>query len=171
MIEPHLDIAADGKRALVIWRQTGQDRVDDHLVVLFDLDARTHKVFPQAANTDSEGAIFSPDGKAIACVRTTRSAKNVVRPTLTLLDLEGKARELAREWDRWPNLNDWSHDGGKLLVTAADDGLLSVFAIAAQSGQVERLTSRSAGGAHADISSLPDGGFVCSRSSLLDAPE
>jgi len=170
-VEPQLDISADGKRALAVWRTTGQDRVDDHSVVLFDLDSRTHKVLPQAPVTDSDSAHFSPDGKTIACVRSARSAKNVVRPTLTLLDLDGKARELALDWDRWPNINDWTHDGKKILVTADDDGLLSVFSIDAQSGKVERLTARDAGGAHADVSALANGGFVCSRSSLLDAPE
>ncbi|HUR90634.1 MAG TPA: S9 family peptidase [Ramlibacter sp.] len=171
MIEPHLDIAADGKRALAVWRTMGKDRVDDHVVVVFDLEARTHKVLPQGVNTDSERAFFSPDGKTIACVRSKRSAKNVVRPTLTLLDLEGKARELALDWDRWPNLEDWTHDGSKLLVTADDDGLLSVFSIDAQSGRVDRLTSRTMNGAHADVSSLPNGGFLCSRSSMLEPPE
>ncbi|HYC63613.1 MAG TPA: S9 family peptidase [Reyranellaceae bacterium] len=170
-IEPHLDISADGKRALVVWRTTGKDRVQDQSVVVFDLEARTHKVLPQGDNTDSESARFSPDGKTIACIRAVRSAKDVVRPTLTLLDLDGKARPLALDWDRWPNLYDWTPDGRKLLVTADDDGLLSVFSVDAQGGKVERLTARSAGGAHADISALPQGGFACSRSSLLDAPE
>jgi dipeptidyl aminopeptidase/acylaminoacyl peptidase len=170
-IEPHLDIGADGKRALAVWRQTGADRVDDNVVVLFDLDSRTHKVLPQAPCTDSEGARFSPDGKTIAVARSTRSAKVVVRPTLTLLDLEGNAREVAKDWDRWPHIGDWSADGKTILVSADDDGIVPVFAIDAQSGKVERLTSRAAGAAHSDVNALPKGGFACVRSSLLDAPE
>jgi dipeptidyl aminopeptidase/acylaminoacyl peptidase len=147
------------------------DRVGDHKVVLFDLDARTHKVLPQPAATDSEGAIFSPDGKTIAAVRATRSAKIVVRPTLVLIDLQGNARELAMDWDRWPHPYDWTPDGRKLLVTADDDGIVPVFSIDAQSGRVEALTPRDAGCSHADVHALPQGGFTCSRSSLLDAPE
>jgi dipeptidyl aminopeptidase/acylaminoacyl peptidase len=170
-IEPHLDIGADGKRALAIWREPGADRVGDHKVMVFDLDARTHQVLPQGANTDSENAHFSPDGRTIAVVRATRSAQVVVRPTLVLLDLEGNARELALDWDRWPGLQDWTPDGKQLLVTADDDGIVPVFAIDARSGAVERLTSREGGSAHADVHALPQGGFACSRSSLLDAPE
>jgi dipeptidyl aminopeptidase/acylaminoacyl peptidase len=128
-------------------------------------------VLPQAPNTDSEGALFSPDGKMIAAVRSTRSAKTVVRATLVLLDLQGQARELARDWDRWPHPYDWTPDGRKLLVTADDDGIVPVFTIDAQSGTVEALTPRDAGGSHADVHALPQGGFACSRSSLLDAPE
>jgi len=171
MIEPHLDISADGKRALVGWNTPGQDREEDRTLVLFDLDARTHKVLPQGANTSSEAALFSPDGRTIACIRSTRSPKDVVRPVLTLLDLEGAARTLALDWDRWPNLAGWAHDGKSLLVTADDDGLVPVFSIDAQSGKVARLTSRNSGGAHTDVRALPAGGFACMRSSLLDAPE
>jgi dipeptidyl aminopeptidase/acylaminoacyl peptidase len=170
-IEPQLDISADGKRALTVWRETGADRIEDDKVVLFDLDARTHKVLPQAANTGTENARFSPDGHAIAAVRTTRDAKMAVRPTLVLLDTEGHARELARDWDRWPHLCDWMPDGKHLLVTADDDGIVPVFSVDAKSGQVTRLTSREDGGSHGDVCALPQDGFACSRSSLLDAPE
>lgn len=170
-IEPHLDIAADGKHALVTWLEPGADRVGDYKVAVFDLHARTHKVLPQGANTDTENAHFSPDGRTIAVVRATRSAQVVVRPTLVLLDLEGKARELALDWDRWPGLQDWTCDGKHLLVTADDDGIVPVFAVDAQTGRVQRLTSRDGGASHGDVHALPQGGFACSRSSLLDAPE
>lgn len=170
-IEPHVDITDDGRHALVVWRTPGADRVDDHSVVLFDLAAGTHRALPQPACTDSEGARFSPDGTAIALVRATRSADKMLRPVLTLLDLEGNGRELALDWDRWPHLADWTADGKQLLVIADDEGLACVFGIDADSGRVQRLTARSAGGAHGDVNALPQGGFACSRSSLLDAPE
>jgi dipeptidyl aminopeptidase/acylaminoacyl peptidase len=170
-IEPELDISADGRRALLVWRETSQDRVGDHKVVLFDLDACIRDVLPQAANTETVNARFSPDGRTIAAVRSTRSAKSVVRPTLVLLDAQGHARELALDWDRWPHLCDWTPDGKRLLVTADDEGIVPVFAVDAQSGRIERLTSREDGGSHGDVHALPQGGFACSRSSLLDAPE
>jgi dipeptidyl aminopeptidase/acylaminoacyl peptidase len=126
---------------------------------------------PQSANTDNDSAHFSPDGKTIAVVRSTRSAEKVVRPTLMLVDETGNARELALDWDRWPQLNDWTADGKKLLVTADDEGIVPVFAVDVQSGKALRLTPREHTGSHADVHALPQGGFVCSRSSLLDAPE
>jgi dipeptidyl aminopeptidase/acylaminoacyl peptidase len=170
-IEPHLDIAADGKRALVGWRTPGKDRVDDLSVLVFDLETRASALLPQDDYTMTEGARFSPDGQTIAAIRATRSAQQVVRPTLTLFDTSGVARELARDWDRWPHLGDWSADGAQLLVTADDEGLHPVYAIDARTGDVRRLTARSEGGAHGEVVALPHGGFACVRSSLLDAPE
>ncbi|GAC1604977.1 MAG: hypothetical protein NVS3B2_11020 [Ramlibacter sp.] len=139
--------------------------------MLFDLASGAHAVLPQDPCTTTEAARFSPDGQTIVAIRATRSAALVVRPTLTLLDLQGRFRELARYWDRWPASAVWSATGTQLLVTADDEGLLPVFAIDAASGEVQRLSARSAGGAHSDVAALPQGGFACIRSSLLDAPE
>jgi dipeptidyl aminopeptidase/acylaminoacyl peptidase len=170
-IEPHLDISADGTRALVVWWTIGDDRVHDENVVVFELDAGTRSTLPQGPVMSTENARFSPDGQTIAAIRATRSVQHVVRPTLTLFDREGRAREVARAWDRWPHLGGWTADGKQLLVTADDEGLASAFAIDAASGDVRRMTPRSAGGAHGEIAPLPQGGFACIRSSLLDAPE
>ena len=170
-IEPHLDISADGTRALVVWRTVGDDRVGDESVVVFELDGGTRSMLPQGAVTSTENARFSPDGQTIAAIRATRSAQHVVRPTLTLFDRDGRARALASDWDRWPHLCGWSADGRHLLVTADDAGLTPVSAIDAASGEVRRMTWRSNGGAHGEVAPLPQGGFACVRSSLLDAPE
>ncbi|HSH90608.1 MAG TPA: S9 family peptidase, partial [Ramlibacter sp.] len=170
-IEPHMDITADGKQALVQWRVPGEDRVDDHHVMVFDLDTRAQRLLPQGGSVSTENAHFSPDGKTIAAIREKRTKEHVVRPTLTLFDEQGNARELAMDWDRWPHIWDWASDGKEVLVTADDEGLTSVFAVEAASGKVRRLTARANGGAHNDIVALPKQGFACIRSSLLDAPE
>jgi dipeptidyl aminopeptidase/acylaminoacyl peptidase len=170
-IEPHLDITADGRRALLVWRTPGADRVDDNSVVVFDLDGGARTVLAQDPCTMTESARFSPDGQTIAAIRATRSTAQVIRPTLTLFDLQGGSRELARGWDRWPASVVWSAQGSHILVTADDDGLLPVSAIDAATGAVRRLTARSAGGAYSDVAALPQGGFASIRSSLLDAPE
>jgi dipeptidyl aminopeptidase/acylaminoacyl peptidase len=170
-IEPHLDLAADGKRALVVWRTVGADRVGDNAVVVFDLESSERSTLAQPSGTDTEGARFSPDGATIAAIRASRSAEKVVRPTLMLFDRQGQGRELARDWDRWPGLGHWSADGGQIVVTADDDGLLSVFGIDPATGAVQRLTVRGAGRAHAETVALPQSGFACVASSLLDAPE
>jgi len=169
-IEPQLDISADGKRALSLWRVPGEDRIDDHHLALFDLDAQTHRLLPQGAAVSTEQARFSPDGRSIAVVREARTHEGI-HPTLGVVDGQGNARDIAKEWDRWPHLWDWSRDGRELLVTADDDGLVPVFAIDAKGGTVRRLTSRKGGGGHGDVCALPEGGFACIRSSTLDAPE
>jgi dipeptidyl aminopeptidase/acylaminoacyl peptidase len=170
-IEPHLDISADGRRALAVWRTLGQDRVDENSVLVIDLATREHRMLPQDPKTDTDSARFSPDGERIAAVRALRSPKDVVRPTLMLFDAQGKGRELARDWDHWPHIGQWTPDGRQLLVTADDKGLVPAFAVDMSTGKVRRLTSRDAGGAHTDVVALPQGGFACIRSSLLDAPE
>ncbi len=170
-IEPQLDITADGKRALAMWRVPGEDRIDDHHIKVFDLDARTSKLLPQGGSVSSDNARFSPDGKWIAALRDKRSREFIIKPTITLFDEQGNARELTRAWDRWPHIWDWSGSGQELLVTADDEGLASVFAVRVDTGEVRRLTARAAGGAHSEVASLKQGGFACVRSSLLDAPE
>ncbi|MDB5872543.1 MAG: family peptidase [Ramlibacter sp.] len=170
-IEPQLDITADGKRALAQSRVPGEDRVDDHHIMVFDLDARTHKLLPQGGSVSTENAHFSPDGKTIAAMRDKRTRENVVKPVLTLFDEQGNARELAKAWDRWPHIWDWSADGRDVLVTADDEGITPVFAVNAATGEVRRLTARANGGGHNDVVALAQGGFACIRSTLLDAPE
>jgi dipeptidyl aminopeptidase/acylaminoacyl peptidase len=170
-IEPHLDISDDGKRALIVRRTPGQDRVDDNSVVVFELDAGTSRQLPQGPYTDTDSARFSPDGQSIAAVRAVRSPIDVVRPTLMLFDAQGNGRELAREWDHWPHIGDWTPDGKELLVSADDKGLVPVFAVDVSANKVRLLSSRSVGGAHTDVVALPQGGLACIRSTLLDAPD
>jgi dipeptidyl aminopeptidase/acylaminoacyl peptidase len=171
-IEPHLDISADGRRVLASWATPGSDREEDTHLLVIDLANSSRLLVPQPANSSTEGALFSPDGSSIAAVRSTRSPKFVVRPTLTLVDpATGITRELARDWDRWPNLADWSADGCRLIVTADDDGIVPVFSIDATSGAVRQLSARAAAGSHSNVQALADGRVACIRSTLLDAPE
>ncbi|MBG9389254.1 S9 family peptidase [Caenimonas aquaedulcis] len=170
-IEAELDIAADGLRALTLWRVPGEDRMDDHHLMVFDLEAGTHRLLPQGGSVSTGNARFAPDGRAIAAVREKRTREHVVRPTLTLFDDAGHAREVAKTWDRWPHIWGWSADGRDLLVTADDEGIVPVFSVRASSGEVTPLTPRANGGGHNDVVALPQGGFACIRSTTLDAPE
>jgi dipeptidyl aminopeptidase/acylaminoacyl peptidase len=83
----------------------------------------------------------------------------------------GAIRELAAQWDRWPQVADWSPDGRRLLASADDDGHAPAFAIDVDSGAVQRLTAHAAGGAHSDLAALVDGRVAGIRSTLLQAPE
>ena len=171
-IEPHLDVSADGHQLLASWAEPGADREEDSSVLVIDLVGKTRRLLGQATNTMNEGARFAPDGQTIAVVRSTRSAQTVVRPLLTLIDVEsGALRELATGWDRWPSLADWSADGKTLLVTADEAGVTPVFGVTAGSGDVTPWTPGEGGGTHGEVVALPDGRAACIRSSLLDAPE
>ncbi len=171
-IEPHLDIAADGTKVAASWASVGADREEDYAVLVVDLASKSRKLFGQGTNTMNDGALFSPDGTTIAVTRAVRSPKNVMRPTLTLIDVAtGAMRELATEWDRWPGVADWSVDGKRLLVTADDEGIVPVFAVEVANGAVTQLTSRGGGGTHSNVVTLDAERAACIRSTLLDAPE
>ncbi|HEY3075199.1 MAG TPA: S9 family peptidase [Burkholderiales bacterium] len=171
-IEPELDVSEDGQRAAALSRRPGKDRELDVVILLVDLETRAARVLGAADGVFYEGLAFSPDGRQLAITRGERSPKIAFRPVLTLFDTAtGKARRVAERWDRWPQIGAWSADGRKLIVAADDEGYKPVFAIAVDSGKVERLSARAAGGAHDHATVLADGRIAVVRSTLLDAPE
>ena len=171
-IEPELDVAEDGRVVAATSRRPGKDREQDVVILVVDLQTRKARELGAADCVYYEGLVISPDGRKIATTRSKRDPKIAVRPLLTVFDAaSGGSRTIAEKWDRWPLLGDWSADGKRLIVTADDDGLKPVFAITIDSGAVERLTARKAGGAHDHPVVLADGRIAVVRSSLLDAPE
>jgi dipeptidyl aminopeptidase/acylaminoacyl peptidase len=175
-IDPALDVSADGTTVAVTWQTPGADRELDSSVLLIDVASGRTRPLGVAPDTNVESPCFSPDGRTLAAVRSTRSPQFVPRPLLTLFDVaSGAAREVAADWDRWPALGAWSNDGLRVYVTADDDGLTPVFAVDAASGKVERLTAIAAGGVFGDLAVLPAASgtdrIACIRSTLLDAPE
>jgi dipeptidyl aminopeptidase/acylaminoacyl peptidase len=171
-IEPELDVSDDGRRVAALSRKIGSDRELDVAILLVELKTRERTVLGAADCVYYEGLVFSPDGRLIATTRAERSPTTAIRPVLTLFDTAtGKSRRLAEKWDRWPLLGAWSADGERLIVTADDEGHKPVFSIAVDSGAVERLSARAAGGAHDHPTVLADGRIAVLRSSLLDAPE
>jgi dipeptidyl aminopeptidase/acylaminoacyl peptidase len=171
-IEPAFDVSADGRSVAVTRHTPGKDRELDTTILLIDIDTKQQRVFGAADNVNFEAPTFSPDGRTIASARSVRSPKTVVRPLATLIDVaSGNLRTLGADWDRWPGVAGWTADGRRLIVTADDEGLTPIFSIDVASGQVQRLTAASAGGAHGNAIALTDGRIACIRSTLLDAPE
>jgi dipeptidyl aminopeptidase/acylaminoacyl peptidase len=168
-IDPHVDVAADGTFAAVIRQTPGTDRVLDTSILLIDLDTHKQRPFATGTNVNNDQVLISPDGKTLATVRSVRSPKVAVRPLITLIDIaSGKETTLSR-WDRWPQLEAWSNDCQRLILTADDEGRKPVFTMDVKNGVVERITS--AGGAHSDVLVLQDGRIAGIRSTLLDPPE
>ena len=171
-IEPQLDVSADGNFVAATWQTTGDDRVLDSTLLLIDIASNTQKRFGLGTHVSNEQVSFSPDGRTLATIRSFRSAKDVVRPLLTLIDVHGgEERTLARAWDRWPQLAAWSNDGSRLIVTADDAGYTPIYTIDATSGEVERITAAADGGSHSNLVVLKDGRLAGIRSTLLSAPE
>jgi dipeptidyl aminopeptidase/acylaminoacyl peptidase len=171
-IDPRLDVSEDGRHVAALSQSIGSDRELDGAILLVDLRTRKHRVLGAADRVYYEGLALSPDGQVIATTRSERSPKVAVRPLLTLFDTtSGASRTIGERWDRWPQIGAWSEDGRRLFITADDEGHKPVFSISSDSGAVERLTARSAGGAHDHPIVLADGRIAVVRSSLLDAPE
>ena len=171
-IEPSLDVSPDGRLVAVTRQTPGADRELDTTILLIDADTRSQRVIGEAACVNFDAPVFSPDGRRIASTRSFRSPKAVGRTLAVVIDVAtGAIRELAADWDRWPNVADWSTDGRRLVVTADDEGFTPVFTIDIDSGKVERVSPPDTGGAHTNLVRLADGRIAGIRSTLLEAPE
>lgn len=87
------------------------------------------------------GPIVSPDGRFLAFRATRRPGYEADRMAMMILDLRtSKMREIARDWDRSPELMAWSSDGQTLHALARDLGQSRIFAVDVASGRVQPMT-------------------------------
>ena len=171
-IDPALAVSRDGRRAAATARAPGADREDDVTIWLLDIESGERTVLGAVPNVEHEGLALSPDGTRLATVRAVRSAAQVVRPRLVVIDwAQHTERTLADEWDRWPILAGWSDDGRHLLVTADDDGQVPAFQVEAASGAVTRLTQPASAGSHDGVVIVAGNRIAGIRSTLRAAPE
>jgi len=171
-VEPELDVASDGRQVAVTWQTPGADRETDTTIRLVDIAARTSRLLGAAPNTNNEAPRIAPDGTTLAVVRSTRSPKTLMRPTLTLIDLaSGSMRELGKDFDVWPHPYGWTDDGRRIVFTADLAGHVPVFTIDVAAGKVDRITVERSGGTHSDLAVLADGRVAGIRSTLREPPE
>ncbi|MEO8186744.1 MAG: S9 family peptidase [Burkholderiaceae bacterium] len=171
-VEPGFDVSPDGRQVAVTWQSTGEDRETDTAIALIDVESKSLRIVGAATNSNSESPLFAPDGKTLAVIRITRSPTVVFRPTLTLVDVAtGSLREVAKDFDAWPHIGDWSADGKRLIVGADVAGHVPVYTIDVATGKEERITAAREGGAHVDLNVLPDGRIAGIRSTFLEPPE
>lgn len=171
-IEPAFDVSPDGRQVAVTWQSAGADREVDTSIALIDVESKNIRIVGAATNTNNESPLYAPDGKTLAVIRSTRSPTVVVRPTLTLIDVaSGSLREVAKDFDAWPHIGDWSADGKQIVAGADINGHVPVIAIDVASGKVERITAAREGGSHTDLSVLADGRIAGIRSTFLEPPE
>jgi len=171
-IDPMFDVSIDGTQLAVIRQTPGADRVLDSTILLVDIASGRQTRFGTGTNINYDSLRFSPDGQSLATTRSGRSSQKAMRPRLTVVDTaSGAERTLADGWDRWPQLEAWSKDGKRVIVSADDNGDTPLFMIDVSSGKVERITAVPSGGAHTHTVVLRDGRLACIRSTLIDAPE
>src|SRR5688572_30251685 len=129
-VEPGFDVSPDGHQVAVTWQSTGEDRETDTAIAVIDVESKSMRILGAATNSNTESPRFAPDGKAVAVIRMKRSPTVVVRPTVTLIDVaSGSLREVAKDFEAWPELGDWSADGKRLIVGADVAGHVPIFTI------------------------------------------
>ncbi|MBC8119469.1 MAG: S9 family peptidase, partial [Burkholderiaceae bacterium] len=171
-VEPEFDVSPDGEQVAVTWQSPGEDRETDTAIALIDIASKNIKMVGAATNTNNESPLYAPDGKTLAVIRATRSAATVMHPTLTLIDVAtGALREVGKKFDAWLHIGDWTADGKRIVAGADLRGHVPVFVVDVASGSVERITPEREGGAHSELSVLPDGRIAGIRSTFLEAPE
>ncbi len=165
------NLSPDGERLLAT-RDVGlgADRVHDHALELIACDGSKNVTIRHDPCTWLERPIWSPDGRALAVLRSVRSAERHGARELWVLDPEtGEGRRLLAHWDRWPFPQHWGASG--LIATADDEACIPVFRIDPDADTVVRLSARDAGGSHAEVRTLADGRLFGIRSRTTHPPE
>jgi dipeptidyl aminopeptidase/acylaminoacyl peptidase len=88
------------------------------------------------------GPLFSPDGRTLAYLATSRPGYESDRRRIVLRSWPGGAtRVLTEGWDRSPDALVFSPDGRTLYATADDGGNVALFAVDVAGGAVRRLVA------------------------------
>jgi len=175
--EQSFEVTPDGAAVLTgwwLWDGAGESRSELVLIETATGDQRTLLASP---GHDFDDPRVSPDGRFVACTRTTHDSHD--RPhdvTLVLAPLTGaaggpaglQARDLLPGLDRWPVGTVWAPDSRSVYFTADDHGRRPVFRVDAATGEITRLTADH--GAYTDLCPAPDGRFLYALRSAVDSP-
>jgi dipeptidyl aminopeptidase/acylaminoacyl peptidase len=154
--EVDFDILPDGS-ALVTGRHR-QDEITKPAIDLVAIDraSRARRVL-SAGDFWHEGARVSPDGRWVACIRTSNgSPDEAAQARAWLIDLEtGDGRVLSEDLDAvWPHELAWAPDSSAVFISADRLGNIAVHRVELADG---RVTLLSADGAYTDLCPTPDG--------------
>ncbi len=132
-------LADDGRLLVATEARPAADRLDEHALRLFDLEAGTSRLLGAGERVELAQPRISPDGSQVVAVREVRAAGVCSNPTLHLFDLSepsGQGRPLAAGWDAWPEAPRWTA-AGEVVVTAPLRGDVPVFAVTPASDGAE----------------------------------
>jgi len=166
-----LDLAPDGSAVVTTWTVAEPGGGQRATLVVVDVATGERRTLADDGSSAHSSPRMSPDGRAVAFVRQRRStAQEPVDSRLCVVPLDGSAgpREVAPEWDRWPEELRWAADGSALLVAADELGASPVFRVEVATGEVVRLTAD--GGRYTDLQVAPDGAALYALRDTIDAP-
>ena len=162
LLEASYDVSPDGKRVVTTWATDIEPAFAERQLML--LEGGRRRLL--ASGADFGAPAFSPDGTRIVARRAERGTPAGPGPvTLWLFDLNtGEARDLLRDFDRWPGVPVWSADGETVLFVADDGGRAPVFGVPATGGAPRRLTEE---GCFSSLQPAADGTLFALRRGYL----
>lgn len=139
-----IDISPDGSEiAYTCKKMTGLDFVQqtNSEIYIYSIKDKTTKNITQGMNGYDWSPLYSPDGKWIAFISLERNGFESDRHRLMLYNRQtGTIKELPRNFDQWIEEKTWSPDSKFLYVAATDSGVVSLFEVSVETGNVRRLT-------------------------------
>lgn len=168
------DLSSDGSTAVITsMTPLQEDQLPDQTLLFLDLESGGQRYLGHTPKVILEQPRFSPDGTQVACLRRFRTDEPAHYISIWVMDVaSGTGHEVATQWDRWASSLLWSPDGKSLLVVADDEGDTPVFTVDLDTENVERITSKTAGGSHHSLHWLPNSSsLVGLRHSFFHPPE
>lgn len=164
------DVTPDGRTVLATWNTpTGRTETDCNVMAI-DVATGERRILLRDKDVTDAHVVVSPDGRHAAVLR-------VVAPTtdepfaiqLWLLSLvDGSARRLAPDHDRFPNPPQWTPDSTALVFAADDHGRTPLWRLDIEPGaDPVRLT---VDGAYSEPTLAPDGRTLYAVQSAWDVP-
>jgi len=163
-------LSPDGRTVVTSWWRRLPHGASRSVLVAIDTATGDRRTLLDDPDHDYGTAHVSPDGAAVAVLRTRRSTPDRAPHTgLVVLPLTGgEARPVAPGWDRWPASLTWTPDSAALVVSADEGGRGPLFRVDLSTDTVIRLTGDH--GAYTDAVVSPDGGTVYALRSAVDCP-
>jgi dipeptidyl aminopeptidase/acylaminoacyl peptidase len=194
--EQPFEVTPDGTAAVTgwwLWDGAVKSRAE---LAVIDVATGQRQALLSAPGFDFSRPRVSPDGRFVACLRTSHDTWESPRDvTIVLAPLPGPAgagpggaepggagsggsepggtapgggRDLLPGFDRWPAELAWAPDSLSVYFTADDHGRRPVFRVDTGSGEVARITADD--GAYTDLNPSPDGRCLYALRSSVDEP-
>ncbi|SNS82091.1 Dipeptidyl aminopeptidase/acylaminoacyl peptidase [Geodermatophilus pulveris] len=164
-----LDLSPDGRTVVRVESVPDGRAARRQRLVLLDTAGGDTRVLVDDPQADVYAPRFSPDGRAVVCVRESLSSWEEP-PDHTLLHVDvatGETRDLTAGFDRWPSAPQFAADGTTVYFLADDGARHALFRVPATGGDPVRMTTD---GAYSDLQVARDGSALYALRSAYDEP-